>query len=78
MTLSYGVEQLDTDEGPALYLVKRVNTGHDLEDHDEVLEMEVVDELMSLRATDIDGYEVVCIMLTALLERGAPMDSAEA
>jgi hypothetical protein len=77
VTLSYGVEQLDTNEGPALYLVKRLQ-GAPTETDDEVLELEVVDELMSLRATDIDGYETVCIMLTALLERGAPMDSAEA
>jgi hypothetical protein len=77
VTLSYGVEQLDTNEGPALYLVKRLQ-GAPNETDDEVLELEVVDELMSLRATDLDGYETVCIMLTALLERGAPMDSAEA
>jgi hypothetical protein len=75
VTLSYGVEQLDTNEGPALYLVKRLQ-GAPTETDDEVLELEVVDELMSLRATDIDGYETVCIMLTALLERGAPMDAA--
>jgi hypothetical protein len=77
VTLSYGVEQLDTNEGPCLYLVKRLQ-GAPTEVDDEVLELEVVDELMTLRATDVDGYEVLTIMLTALLERGAPMDSAEA
>ena len=78
MTLSYAVEELEHSEGSSLFLVRRVSTGHDLEDHDEVLEMEVVDDLMTLRSTDLDGFEALSIMLSALLERGAPMDRAEA
>jgi hypothetical protein len=76
MTITYSVEELEHSEGSSLFLVKRISTGHDLEDEDEVLEMDVVDELMTLRNSDIEAYEALCIMLTTLVERGAPMDAA--
>jgi len=75
MTLTYGVEELEHSEGSSLFLVKRI-VGAGTEEHDEVLEMDVVDELMTLRNTDLDAYEALCIMLTTLVERGAPMDAA--
>jgi hypothetical protein len=78
MTLTYSVEELEHNEGSSLFLVRRVSTGHDLEDHDEVLEMDVIDELMTLRNTDLDAFEALSIMLTVLVERGAPLDAAEA
>lgn len=78
MTISYGVEQLDTDEGPTLYMVKRFDTGHDLEEEDEVLELEVLDDLMMLRSTDTDAFEVVCRVIEAFLARGPELEAAEA
>lgn len=79
MTITYGVEQLEHEDGVDLFLVRRLQGAgaHELEETDEVLELEVLDELMTLRATDVEGYEIVCGVLSGLLERGAPMDRIE-
>ena len=80
MTITYNVEQLEHDTGTDLFLVKRLRGAgaHELEEADEVLELEVLDDLMTLRATDVDAYEIVCNVMGGFLERGAPMDRAEA
>ena len=76
MTITYAVEQLEHDTGVDLFLVRRLQ-GAPTQEDDEVIELEVLDDLMTLRAQDVDGYEIVCGVMAGLLERGAPMDRIE-
>jgi hypothetical protein len=77
VTISYQVERLEHDQGEDLFLVKRYSGGVSHED-DEVLELEVVDDLMTLRATDVEAYEILVQVCAGYLERGAPMERTEA
>jgi hypothetical protein len=76
VTISYQVERLEHDTGEDLFLVKRYQGDVSHED-DEVLELEVVDDLMTLRATDVEAYEVVMAVCASLLERGQPIEALE-
>jgi hypothetical protein len=76
VTISYQVERLEHDQGEDLFLVKRYSGAND--EADEVLELEVVDDLMTLRATDVEAYEIVIQVCAGYLERGAPMERTEA
>ena len=76
MTITYAVEQLEHDTGVDLFLVRRLQ-GAPTQEDDEVIELEVLDDLMTLRAQDVEGYEIVCGVMSGLLERGAPMDRIE-
>ena len=62
---------LTSEEGEADFLVRQDN--HEM----DVLELEFVDDLMTLRATDIDGFEYVWNLTVAFLERGAPIEAIE-
>ena len=77
MTITYQVERLEHDQGEDLFLVKRYENGHALEEEDEVIELEAIDDLMTLRATDVEAYEVVMSVCASLLERGQPIEALE-
>ena len=62
---------LTCEEGEADFLV-RTNDGEM-----DVLELEFVDDLMTLRATDIDAFEHVWQTTIAFLVRGAPTEAIE-
>ena len=66
------LETLEHSEGTAEFLVRKDTDGTD------VLELEFVDDLMTLRATDLDAFEHVWNTTILLLERGAPMERTEA
>jgi len=75
VTITYQVERLEHDHGEDLFLVKRYQGAHDEED--EVIELEAIDDLMTLRATDVEAYEVVMNVCASLLERGQPIEALE-
>jgi len=75
VTITYQVERLEHDTGTDLFLVKRYENGH--EEEDEVIELEAIDDLMTLRATDVEAYEVVMSVCASLLERGQPIEALE-
>ncbi len=74
MTITYGVERLEHDEGTDLFLVKHYSAD---DEEDEVIELEAIDDLMTLRATDAEAYEVVMSVCASLLERGQPIEALE-
>jgi len=67
----YDFQSLTSDEGDATFLVRK--DGHET----DVLELEFVDDIMTLRATDIDAFEHVWNTTLLLLERGAPTEAIE-
>jgi len=75
MTVTYSVERLEHDAGEDLFLVK--STTREADD-DEVLELEFVDDLFTLRSTDLDAYEIVLQVAAAFLSRGPELEGAEA
>jgi len=75
VTITYQVERLEHDQGEDLFLVKRYHGAN--EEDDEVIELEAVDDLMTLRATDVEAYEVVMAVCASLLERGQPIEALE-
>jgi len=78
VTITYQVERLEHDHGDDLFLVKRYEGGHNhMEEADEVIELEAIDDLMTLRATDVEAYEVVMSVCASLLERGQPIEALE-
>ena len=67
----YDFQNLTCEEGTADFLVRKDDTEMD------VLELEFIDDLMTLRATDIDAFEHVWTTTVLLLERGAPTEAIE-
>jgi hypothetical protein len=67
----YDFQHLTSEEGEADFLVRTEDGEMD------VLELEFVDDLMTLRATDIDGFEHVWQTTVAFLVRGAPTEALE-
>ena len=74
MTITYQVEQLRHDDGEDLFIVR---SDSDRTVDDEVLELEVLDDLMTLRATDLEAYEWIVTAVSLFLDRGAPLDGLE-
>jgi hypothetical protein len=75
MTITYQVEQLQHDDGEDLFLVKSAT---DTRVDDEVIELEVLDDLMTLRASDLEAYEWVVTAVGLFLARGPELERAEA
>lgn len=76
MTFTYQVEQLEHDDGTDLFIVKRAS--HTDGEDDDVIELEVVDDLMTLRATDLEAYEMIVTIASMFLARGPEFEAAEA
>ena len=73
MTITYQVERLEHDQGEDLFLVKSIETGHELEDELDVIELEALDDHMTVRALDINGYECLWTLAELTIGHGRPL-----
>ena len=73
MNSAYTVRHLEhEDDTTAWYLVRTDKDGVE-----ELIDLELVEDLMTLRVTDIDAFEHVWNTVELLLERGAPLDALD-
>ena len=73
MTAAYTVRHLEHDDDTsAWYLVRTEKDGTE-----DLIDLELVEDLMTLRGTDIEALEHVWNTVELLLERGAPLDALD-